>query len=170
MPKLLMFPRFPSFRKTFSFFIFSLHLGGRCGYPCRCSGQKIPRLSFLLQSSSAASTSHFIFFTSSISILSSYGDCHGLALGHRLGQLTQPALVTLHLWRWEALPQCDDTFCPHISVVYFSDYKNSKSLFSMSASPLLPCKQVHQYHPFRFHMCVLIYDICLSLSDLLHLV
>ena len=42
------------------------------------------------------------------------------------------------------------------------------SLFSMSASLLLPCKQVHQYHLSRFHTHALIYNICLSLSDLLH--
>ena len=28
--------------------------------------------------------------------------------------------------------------------------------------------QFHQYHPSRFHICVVIYDICFSLSDLLH--
>ena len=44
----------------------------------------------------------------------------------------------------------------------------SIGLFSMSASPLLPCRQRHQYHPSRFHIYVWIYDICFSLSDLLH--
>ena len=46
----------------------------------------------------------------------------------------------------------------------------SISLFSMSVSPLLPCKQILQYYFSRFHiyMCVLEYDIYLSLSDLLH--
>ena len=43
----------------------------------------------------------------------------------------------------------------------------SRSLFLMSASPFLPCKQVHQYHFSRFHIQVLIY-ICFSLSDLIH--
>ena len=42
------------------------------------------------------------------------------------------------------------------------------SLFSMSASPLLPCIQIYQYHLSRFHIYVLIYDICFSLSDLPH--
>ena len=42
------------------------------------------------------------------------------------------------------------------------------SLFSVSASPLLPCKDVHQYHLSRFHIYALIYDICFSFSDLLH--
>ena len=35
---------------------------------------------------------------------------------------------------------------------------------SISASLFLPCKQVHQYHSYRFHIYVLIY-ICFSLSD-----
>ena len=33
--------------------------------------------------------------------------------------------------------------------------------------PLLPCDQGHQYHLSRFHIYVLICDICFSLSDLL---
>ena len=41
-------------------------------------------------------------------------------------------------------------------------------LFSISVSPLQPCKQVHQYHLCRFHIYVLTQDICFSLSDLLH--
>ena len=44
----------------------------------------------------------------------------------------------------------------------------SKSLFFMCVSPLLPCKSFHQYHLSRFHVYVFIYNICLSLSDLLH--
>ena len=42
------------------------------------------------------------------------------------------------------------------------------SLFSMSASPLLQCKWVHQYRLSRLHTHALIYNICLSLFDLLH--
>ena len=34
------------------------------------------------------------------------------------------------------------------------------SLFSASASPLLPCKQVHQYRLSRIHTYALIYSIC----------
>ena len=34
----------------------------------------------------------------------------------------------------------------------------------------LPCKQVHQYCFSRFHIYVLIYNICFSFSDLLHFV
>ena len=41
-------------------------------------------------------------------------------------------------------------------------------LFSTSVSQLLHCKLVHLYHFSRFHIYVLIYDICFSLSDLLH--
>ena len=41
-------------------------------------------------------------------------------------------------------------------------------LFSTSVSLFLPCKPVHLYHFSRFHMYALIYDICFSLSDLLH--
>ena len=35
-------------------------------------------------------------------------------------------------------------------------------------SPLLPCIQVHYYHLSRSHTQSLMYNICLSLSDLLH--
>ena len=41
-------------------------------------------------------------------------------------------------------------------------------LFSTSVSRFLPCKPVHLYHFSRFHIYALIYDICFSLSDLLH--
>ena len=44
----------------------------------------------------------------------------------------------------------------------------SISLFSMSLSPLLPCKLILQYHFSIFHICALAYDIYLSLSDSLH--
>ena len=40
----------------------------------------------------------------------------------------------------------------------------STSLFSVSASPLLPCKQAHQYYLSRFHVHALIYDIFLFLT------
>ena len=43
----------------------------------------------------------------------------------------------------------------------------STSLFSMSVSPLRPCKLFHQYHLYRFHRYALVCDICFSLSDLL---
>ena len=45
----------------------------------------------------------------------------------------------------------------------------SISLFSVSASSLLPCKQIHQYHLSRFHIFSLIYDIRFSHSDLLRI-
>ena len=41
-------------------------------------------------------------------------------------------------------------------------------LFSTSVSLFLPCKPVHLYHFSRFHIYMLIYDTCFSLSDLLH--
>ena len=44
----------------------------------------------------------------------------------------------------------------------------SLRLFSTSVSQLLPCKPVHLYHFSRSHIHALIYDICFSLSDLLH--
>ena len=41
-------------------------------------------------------------------------------------------------------------------------------LFSTSVSLFLPCKLVPLYHFSRFHIYALIYDICFSLSDLIH--
>ena len=41
-------------------------------------------------------------------------------------------------------------------------------LFSTSVSQLLPWKPAHLYHFSRFHIHALLYDICFSLSDLLH--
>ena len=41
-------------------------------------------------------------------------------------------------------------------------------LFATSVSLFLLCKQVHLYHFSRFHIYAVIYNICLSLSDLLH--
>ena len=43
----------------------------------------------------------------------------------------------------------------------------STSLFSASASPLLPCRQVHQDHLSRFHIYTFIH-ICFPLSEVLH--
>ena len=59
-------------------------------------------------------------------------------------------------------------FSPFISPCPSSPSPVSISLFSVSASPLLLSKQVHQYHLSRFHVYVLLYDIYFSLSDLLH--
>ena len=41
-------------------------------------------------------------------------------------------------------------------------------LFFTSLSLFLPCKLVHLYYFSRFHIYVSIYNICFSLSDLLH--
>ena len=38
-----------------------------------------------------------------------------------------------------------------------------RSLFSMSVSLLLPCKQIHQYHFSRLHIYALLHEICFSL-------
>ena len=50
----------------------------------------------------------------------------------------------------------------------FSSPTMSKNLLFFCASPLLHCKEDHQYHLSRFHICELIHNICFSLSDLLH--
>ena len=52
--------------------------------------------------------------------------------------------------------------------VPFSSSPTMPTSLFMSASPLLPCTWVHQYHLSRFHMHALIYNICLS--DLLYFV
>ena len=44
----------------------------------------------------------------------------------------------------------------------------STNSFFTSARLFLPCKCVHQYHFSRIHVYVLIYDVWLSLSDLIH--
>ena len=44
----------------------------------------------------------------------------------------------------------------------------SIGLFSTSVPLFLPCRLVHLYHFSRFHIYVLIKDICFSLSDLHH--
>ena len=41
-------------------------------------------------------------------------------------------------------------------------------LFCTSVSLFLHCKPVYLYHFSRFHIYALVYDICFSLSDLLH--
>ena len=40
----------------------------------------------------------------------------------------------------------------------------STSLYSISASLLLPCKLIHQCHFSRSHICVVIHNICFSLT------
>ena len=44
----------------------------------------------------------------------------------------------------------------------------SISLFSLSVSPLLLCKWVHQDHLSRFHIYASVCNYCLSVCDLLH--
>ena len=91
-----------------------------------------------------------------------------------------PQLVTEH---WVELPLSHSKYPMAICFTYGKVYVSvllsqfvppspshtiSTSLFSMSGFPLLPCKYVHQYHFSRIHAHVLIYNICLSLSDLLN--
>ena len=57
---------------------------------------------------------------------------------------------------------------PHVNVFNSSHLLAptlSTRLFSVSAAPLLPCRQVHQCHLSRFHTHTLIYNVCVSLSD-----
>ena len=54
--------------------------------------------------------------------------------------------------------------CPFISLSRSSPLPLSISLFSMSVSPLLLCKQIGQYYLSRFHTYVLIHDINLLYS------
>ena len=56
----------------------------------------------------------------------------------------------------------------NLSHSFLSPLKETTSFFSTSASLFLPCKQVLQYHFSRFHVYALLYNICFSLSDLLH--
>ena len=44
----------------------------------------------------------------------------------------------------------------------------STSPCSMSVSPLLLCKQVNQYYVSRFHIYVLMYNTCFTLSNVLN--
>ena len=66
-----------------------------------------------------------------------------------------------------------------VSIVYIRQSPISQSfplhsplvsirLFSKSVSQFLLCKSDHLYRFSRFHICVLVCDICFSLSDLLH--
>ena len=57
---------------------------------------------------------------------------------------------------------CQDCF-PHSSH-FFLPSTVSIRLFSISASPLIPCKEVQQYHIYRFHISELVYYICFFLT------
>ena len=75
-------------------------------------------------------------------------------------------VVTEHWFEFPELYSKLPLFILHMFPRYFLHSSHpllpssmSTSLFSMPASPLLPCKYVHQYHLSRFHIYVLIYDI-----------
>ena len=51
---------------------------------------------------------------------------------------------------------------PFLSLSPSSPPPSPLSLFSKSASPLLLCEQIHQYHPSRSHIYVLICNIYFS--------
>ena len=55
---------------------------------------------------------------------------------------------------------CDSLHAPH--PLPPPSQAVSISLFSMSVSPLLLCKYIHQYHLSRFHIYVLVYDTFFS--------
>ena len=57
---------------------------------------------------------------------------------------------------------------PFISLYPSPNLTLVHSLFSVSVSPLMPWRYVHQYHLSKFHIYALIYNTCFSLSDLLH--
>ena len=88
-----------------------------------------------------------------------------LSQSSRLGPCVMQQLLTSHLfYPWQ---------CIYVSAALSirpspSLPAASTCLFSSSALPFLPCKEVHQYYFSRFHIYVLIHSICFSLSDLLH--
>ena len=76
------------------------------------------------------------------------------SLSHRANWLSSFKYGNVHVSLLHSV--CPTPSSPHLPV--------STSQFSMSTSPLLPWRQVHQYHLSRFHMYVLIFDVYLSLS------
>jgi len=88
--------------------------------------------------------------------------CHrALALGslHHTSSFHWPSILQVVMYRFHYL---------FSQIIPPSPPTVSKSLLFMFVSPLLPCRQDYRYYLSRFHIYVLIYDICLSLSDLLH--
>ena len=68
--------------------------------------------------------------------------------------------ISVYMLIWQPHPPCS---CHSTSPPLMSTH-----LFSMSVSLFPLCKQVHLYRFSRFHICGLIYDICFSLSNLIH--
>ena len=91
---------------------------------------------------------------------------------HPSGFLQSPSLSSLshpanshwlfYIWWW-VFP-CYFLLTPYLSFLPLPHVHKS----AFYVSPLLPCKWVHQYCLSRFHICTVVYDICFSLSDLLH--
>ena len=94
-------------------------------------------------------------------------------------------VVTEHWFEFPELYSKLPLFILHMFPRYFLHSSHpllpssmSTSLFSMPASPLLPCKYVHQYHLSRFHIYVLIYlffsfwltSLCVIGSRFIHLI
>ena len=63
-----------------------------------------------------------------------------------------PADYLVYVW-W-CMFLCDSLSLPHPLLP-----PPCPPVYSLSVSPLLPCKWLHQYHLSRFHVYVLIYDI-----------
>ena len=64
-------------------------------------------------------------------------------------------------YTWQCVCQRRSLSLPHPPLPLVSTWP-----LSVSASLFLPCREVHQYHFPRFHICVFIYDTCFS--DFLH--
>ena len=86
-----------------------------------------------------------------------------------LGCRRTPDLSSLH--HTEHFHQLYANLCAHAAFSICTPSASPTmptSLFSMPASPLLPCKVAHQIHLARFHKYALIHNTCFSVSDSLH--
>ena len=123
------------------------HCVGLC-YTSSCISQSCTYVPSLLNLPPTSTPSHSSRLSQSprLSSLSHTANSHGLSILHMVACIFQ--YYFLHSFH-PLLPSSVST-----------------SLFSMSESPLLPCKQVH-WHLSRFHIYALIYVICFSLPDFL---
>ena len=86
-----------------------------------------------------------------------------------LGCYRTPDLSSLH--HTEHFHQLYANLCVHAAFSICTPSASPTmptSLFSMPASPLLPCKVAHQIHLARFHKYALIHNTCFSVSESLH--